>query len=132
MFIFEEVEVVNNLAANTNGDGMLKRLVPLVRKVGWTREQFAYHWREKHAPLLKGIKPGPSFYHQLYVNSELRLPSIPSLDAPIDGFSEYWFADEAHMNAGSATPQGRAVADDNRAYLDRSQRFFFDEVTIPV
>jgi len=108
---------------------MLKRLVPLVRKEGWSHEQFIQHWVNVHAELLKHLPHGPRRYCQLYVNAEIRPPDgIAALDVHIDGFSESWFVDEAEMNADNATPEGEALSADNRVYLSRSKRFFFDEV----
>ncbi len=131
-FLFEEVLVVDRLAEDDPGAGMLKRLVPLVRKQSWTRERFADHWRNVHAPILKSVRPGPSRYAQLYVLDQLSPPEgMDGLSIGIDGFSESWFVDEAQMNAGAATPEGQALAADNEVYLHQSRRFFFDEVEFP-
>jgi hypothetical protein len=32
------------------------------------------------------------------------------------------------MNTDNATPEGEALSADNKVYLSRSKRFFFDEV----
>ena len=117
------------LPEDATGDGMLKRLVPLVRKQGWSHKQFIQHWVNVHAQLLKQLRHGPRRYCQLYVNAEVPAPDgIAALDVHIDGFSESWFADEAEMNADNATPEGEALVADNRVYLSRSKRFFYDEV----
>jgi hypothetical protein len=132
-FLFEEQRLTNVLPDDATGDGMLKRLVPLVRKNGWSHEQFIRHWVDVHAELLKELTPSPRRYYQLYVNAEIPNPDvIPSLDVYIDGFSESWFVDEAEMNAGNDTPEGKALTADNRIYLERSKRFFFDEVEYPI
>jgi hypothetical protein len=90
-FTFDEQRITNALPEDATGDGMLKRLVPLVRKEGWTYEQFIQHWVNVHAGLLKKLRRGPRRYCQLYVNAEIPPPNgIPSLDVHIDGFSEYW------------------------------------------
>ncbi len=129
IFVFDEQRITNALPDDATGDGMLKRLVPLVRKQGWSHEQFIQHWVNVHAELLKKLPRGPRRYCQLYVNEEISPPDgIALLDVHIDGFSESWFVDEAEMNADNATPEGEALVADNRIYLSRSKRFFFDEV----
>jgi hypothetical protein len=128
-FVFDERRITNALPEDATGDGMLKRLVPLVRKQGWSHDQFIQHWVDVHAELLKKLPHGPRRYCQLYVNAEIPPPDgIALLDARIDGFSESWFMDEAEMNADNATPEGEALAADNRVYLSGSKRFFYDEV----
>jgi hypothetical protein len=128
-FVFDEQQITNALPEHATGEGMLKRLVPLVRKQGWNHQQFIEHWVNVHAELLKKLPRGPRRYCQLYVNAEVPPPDgITALDVHIDGFSESWFVDEAEMNADNATPEGEALVEDNRVYLSRSQRFFYDEV----
>jgi hypothetical protein len=128
-FVFDEQRITNVLPEDATGDVMLKRLVPLVRKQEWTHEQFVGHWINVHAELLKQLRHGPRRYCQLYVNAEVPpADGIAVLDVHIDGFSESWFVDEVEMNIDNATPEGEALVADNRVYLSRSKRFFFDEV----
>ncbi len=127
-YAFSEQLITNMLPEDATGDGMVKRLVPLVRTQGWTHEQFIRHWVNVHAELLKKVSPKPRRYCQLYVDAEITPPDgIASLDAHVDGFSELWFVDEEEMNAPNRTPEGEALAADNKIYLSRSKRFFFDE-----
>jgi hypothetical protein len=129
IFVFDEQRITNALPDDATGDGMLKRLVPLVRKQGWSHEQFIQHWVNVHAELLKNLPRGPRRYCQLYVHAEISPPEgIAALDVHLDGFSESWFVDEAEMNADNATPEGEALVADNRIYLSGSKRFFFEEV----
>jgi uncharacterized protein (TIGR02118 family) len=127
--VFDEREIKRaGLPEGDPGHGLLKRLVPLMRRAGWSREDFHHHWRTVHAPLLKAVKPGPLRYCQLAVLSEIRPPDgINTLAVDIDGFSESWFEDERAMNQGRDTPEGIALARDNAVYVERSMRLFFDE-----
>ena len=128
-YVFKRKRITNALPDHATGEGMLKRLVPLVRKQGWSHEQFTRYWVDVHAGLLKKLPQGPRRYCQLYVDAEISPPEgIASLEVHIDGFSESWFIDEAEMNADNETPEGKALAADNRVYLSRSKRFFYDEV----
>jgi hypothetical protein len=132
-YVFDEERLINALPDGATGEGMLKRLVPLVRTRGWSHEQFIEHWVNVHAPLLTKVRPAPQRYCQLYVNAEIPSPSgIVPLDVHIDGFSESWFTDEEEMNAGGSTPEGEALAADNKIYLAQSKRFFFDEIECDV
>jgi hypothetical protein len=132
-YVFDEQQITNVLPNDATGEGMLKRLVPLVRKDGWSYEQFIRHWVNVHAELLKKLPQGPRRYCQLYVNAEIPPPEgIAFLEVHIDGFSESWFVNEAEMNADNATPEGEALVADNRVYLSRSKRFFYEEVEYPV
>lgn len=128
-YLFEEREIKRvGLQDADPGHHLLKRLVPLVRKAGLTREEFFRHWNSVHAPLLKAVKPGPRRYCQLCVQSEVPPPGgIATLAVDIDGFSESWFTDEREMNLGRDTPEGIALARDNAVYVERSRRLFFDE-----
>jgi hypothetical protein len=131
-YAFSERRITNVLPEDATGGGMVKRLVPLVRKEGWSHEQFIQHWINIHAELLKKISPAPRRYCQLYVDAEIAPPDgIAALDVHVDGFSESWFVDEDEMNAANPTPEGKALAADNQIYLSRSKRFFFDEVEYP-
>ena len=71
---FTEQRITNMLPEDATGDGMVKRLVPLVRKEGWSHEQFIQHWVNIHAELLKKISPAPRRYCQLYVDAEIPPP----------------------------------------------------------
>jgi hypothetical protein len=129
-YVFNEVEI-KGLPGNGDrrGHGLLKRLVPLVRKASWTRDRFSRHWREVHGPLLLALEPGPQRYSQLHVTSEIEPPiGVPTLSPAPDGFSVSWFIDEAEMNAGGGSLAAKALAADNHLSLDSTKRFFYDEV----
>jgi uncharacterized protein (TIGR02118 family) len=126
---FEEAEVINNLRPGEPDREMLRRLVALIRKAGFTHEQFIRHWVDIHAPLVKGNIGGARRYHQLYTMSELPLPpGIAHLGVEIDGFSESWFDDVGHLNAD--TPKGQQIRLDNQKYVEMSKVIFFKEVEL--
>jgi hypothetical protein len=107
-YVFDGTRVANVLPERATGQGMLKRLVPLVRTKGWSHEQFIRHWVDVHAELLKKLPHGPRRYDQLYVHAEIPPPArIVALDVHVDGFSESWFADEAEMTGDSNTQETR-------------------------
>jgi hypothetical protein len=129
-YVFNEIEIKSLRGrGNPRGHGLLKRLVPLVRKTGWTHDKFSRHWRDFHGPLLLALEPGPQRYSQMHVTSEIALPGgIHALSPAPDGFSVSWFIDEAEMNAGGGSPAAEALVADNHLSLDSTKRFFYDEV----
>lgn len=68
------------------GRGGVMRVLLIKRADGITRERFARHWREIHAPL--AIRLNPAFDH--YVTNIVLDPA-----SEWDGILQEWFADEA-------------------------------------
>jgi uncharacterized protein (TIGR02118 family) len=125
---FEEATIVDELPPGATGDGSLKRLVVLVRKSGFTHEAFTRHWVDVHAPLAKQVSGGARKYCQLYVTCTLANPvGVPTHGIEIDGFSESWFDDAAHLGHSLEVPGGAALARDNRVYVETSKLVFFSE-----
>ncbi|MGE0799276.1 MAG: EthD domain-containing protein [Lautropia sp.] len=130
---FTEAPVVDALEAGEPTDSMIKRLVVLVRKEGWSHQQFLRHWVEVHRPLARAAAGRHSRYHQLLVLDHLRNPAgLRDHGVRIDGLSESWFRDESALLAGAATPQGQALIADNRLYVQASRKLFFHEFELPV
>lgn len=126
--VFDEATIVDELPPGATGDGMLKRLVVLVRKSGHTHEDFTRHWVGVHAPLAKQVSGGARKYCQLYVTRTLaNPPGLPTHGVSIDGFSESWFDDAAHLGRSLDVPGGAALARDNRVYVETSKLVFFSE-----
>lgn len=87
------------------GRGGVMRILLIKRADGITRDRFARHWREIHAPL--AIRLNPSFDH--YVTNIVLDPA-----SEWDGILQEWFADESvfdHHDQGLAE-QKRAVGED--------------------
>jgi uncharacterized protein (TIGR02118 family) len=126
--VFDEAIIVDELPPGATGDGMLKRLVVLVRKSGFTHEAFTRHWVDVHAPLARQVSGGARKYCQLYVTRTLaNPPGVPTHGVEIDGFSESWFDDAAHLGRSLDVPGGAALARDNRVYVETSKLVFFSE-----
>jgi uncharacterized protein (TIGR02118 family) len=129
--VFEEATIADELPSGATGDGMLKRLVVLIRKAGFSHEQFIRHWVDVHAPLAKRVQGGARKYCQLYVMRELaNRADLPTLGIEIDGFSESWFDDAAHLGRSLDVPGGAELARDNRIYVETSKLIFYKEIEI--
>lgn len=129
--VFDEATIVDDLPPGSTGDHMLKRLVVLIRKSGFSHEQFIRHWVDVHAPLAKQVQGGARKYCQLYVLRHVPDPSgLPDLGVEIDGFSESWFDDAAHLGRSLDVPGGAELARDNRLYVETSKLIFYKEVEI--
>ncbi|MCW5770049.1 MAG: hypothetical protein KIT16_00335 [Rhodospirillaceae bacterium] len=57
-------------------------------------------------------------------------PGLPTHGIEIDGFSESWFDDAAHLGRSLDVPGGAALARDNRVYVETSKLVFFSEVEV--
>jgi len=129
--VFEEATIVDELPAGATGGDMLKRLVVLIRKSGFSHEQFIRHWVDVHAPLAKRVTGGARKYCQLYVMRALaNRADLPTLGVEIDGFSESWFDDAAHLGRSLDVPGGAELARDNRVYVETSKLIFYKEIEI--
>lgn len=122
--------VVRDTGVNVaNHARMLKRLVLVKRKNSWNREQYFKHWIDIHGALARRVPGGPRYYAQHHSLREIANPAgIPSLGLDLDGFSETWYDNDVEMHRAAATPEGRALAQDNLTFNGQSKRFFFDEV----
>lgn len=129
--VFEEATIADELPMDATGNGMVKRLVVLIRKAGFTHAQFIRHWVDVHAPLALEVVGGARRYCQLYVMRALPDPGrTPDLGVEIDGFSESWFDDAAHLARSLDIPGGAELARDNRVYVETSKLIFFKEIEI--
>ncbi|QHE83900.1 hypothetical protein [Hydrogenophaga sp. BPS33] len=70
----------------------------------------------------------PGRYHQLHVLEQLPNPlGLPDHGIALDGISETWFPNEATLLSSAQSLAGAALAADNRTYVERSRKLFFDE-----
>jgi hypothetical protein len=86
------------------------RLLLSRRNPGLTRREFAWHWRNVHAPLALGLAPS---YDDYSTNI------VPDAHEDWDGILQEWFADEETFDAHEEGLKGRkfAVADDYALFL---------------
>lgn len=97
---------------------MVKRFVVLRRKPGMSVEEFRSYWRDVHGPLIGKI-PGVKKYIQYHVRSE----ASDDAEAPIDGIAELWFESVAAQKLAYATPEYRAVEEDEPNLFEMNAHF---------
>jgi uncharacterized protein (TIGR02118 family) len=95
------------------------------RKEGLSREQFAAHWFERHAGLVRAL-PGLRSYTQCLVSG-----SIGLLDAEADGISILDFDSEADYRAADASEEMRVAHDDAASLVSRVETYFTDPHEVP-
>ena len=109
---------------------MIKTLALLVRKDGLSHADFVKHWAEIHGPLAYAC-PGVARYTQTEVkSSSFRTDGVAGLDVAIDGVAELWFADQAALDAFSASPATRALREDGTLFIGRQISFLTEETVI--
>jgi uncharacterized protein (TIGR02118 family) len=109
--------------------GMLKVHILSRRKAGMTREQYAEHWHNVHAPLFAS-QPDVKRYVRRYVQCWITgdKPAGPNL-GDTDGLVELWFDDIAAFNAFGNSPSYRNVIQpDEERFTDPAKcEYFFSE-----
>jgi len=106
---------------------MIKTIAFIKRKPALTREEFARHYEEVHAPLAARTFPTIKKYVRNHI--------IQALDGPdpdFDCISEFWFEDQAGIESlyeiwGSDA--GKAVREDEESFIDsaNTRAFVVDE-----
>lgn len=98
---------------------MVKAIYFLKRKPGMDLDEFFTYWRTKHADAVRKV-PELRRYIQCHT-----IRSGYSKGEPVwDGAAELWYDDTATMRRIATTPESRAAAADDDAFLDMS-RFEF-------
>ena len=105
---------------------MLKAIILLKRRPGFTHEEFMKHWTEKHGPLVLKLIPGLRKYVQNH------LISLTGIEYDADGIAELWFDDiDAFQNfvKWRETDEAKEMIEDERNYVDNtsSVRFIVEE-----
>ncbi|HWI22480.1 MAG TPA: EthD family reductase [Baekduia sp.] len=84
------------------------------RVEGMSREEYARHYREIHAPLARRL-PGLVEYRQMLLRDEADGPVV---SAGYDSLSVYVFADDAAAAAAWASPEGIELNEDTPTFMD--------------
>jgi len=95
------------------------------RKEGLSREQFAAHWLDRHAPLVRAL-PGLRSYTQCLVVGSAGLRSDEA-----DGISILDFDSEADYCAADGSPQMQAAHDDAATLVSRVESYFTEPHAVP-
>lgn len=84
------------------------------RKPGLTREQFADHYRDVHAPLARKL-PGLVEYRQTLLRDDYQWHGQP---CDYDAISVYVFTSDEAAQAAWTSPEGLAVDEDTGLFMD--------------
>jgi uncharacterized protein (TIGR02118 family) len=90
-----------------------------------TREQFAAHWLDRHAPLVRAL-PGLRGYTQCLVTGSANLGA-----AEADGISILDFDSEADYRAADGSPQMQAAHDDAATLVSHVETYFTEPHVVP-
>jgi len=104
---------------------MVKGIALLKRKPGLTPEEFRKHYEESHAPLALKVVPTIKRYVRNYITT---VAFTAGGEEPLfDCITEQWFDDMEGLQAMMAiggTDAGRAIAEDERKFLDRKKTVY--------
>ena len=97
---------------------MIKRISLMTKQPQASREEFARHWIDVHAPLAAAL-PGLRRYVQHHIVREQPRNDRPTLETQVDGIAEMWFDDEAAMARANASPEQAALSADSALFTGR-------------
>jgi len=105
---------------------MIKVILLLKKKEGFSDEEFIRYWKEEHGPLALKLLPGARRYVQ---NHPVKMPGV---EYEADGIAEIWFDDlDAFQRfmKWRETDEAKPLIEDEKRYLDRSKvrRFIVEE-----
>ena len=102
---------------------MIKTVAFIKRKSTITREEFARHYEEVHAPLAITIFPTIKKYVRNHI-----LKAVNGKNPDFDCISEFWFDDEAGIQAVFetwASDAGKPIRDDEETFMDKDKNVSF-------
>jgi len=102
---------------------MIKTIAFIKRKSTITREEFARHYEEVHAPLATKIFPTIKKYARNHI-----VRALDGEEPDFDCISEFWFDDEEGIKAVFETwssDAGKPIRDDEETFLDRTKTVSF-------
>jgi uncharacterized protein (TIGR02118 family) len=100
---------------------VIKFFFVLRRRPDLTPEQFHEYWKTTHGPMVAQL-PGLVRYVQHHVVSVPR-PEYAEDDPPIDGIVETWWESQEALARVQATPELRAVMEDEVQFMGHSNRY---------
>jgi uncharacterized protein (TIGR02118 family) len=104
---------------------MFRVIYAIHRKEGLTHEQFAEHWLERHASLVRAL-PGVRSYTQCLVTG-----SSGWLGPPADGVSILDFDSEADYHAADTSAEMQAAHDDAATLVSRVETYLTEPHEVP-
>jgi uncharacterized protein (TIGR02118 family) len=105
---------------------MIKTITILVKRDGWTKEEFTKHWQEVHGPLALAVKGFRRYVQSECVDQIIR-KDIVELDFPVDGIAEVWYDSQEAMMAARRSPEGQALLADGAKFIGRSRTIVVSE-----
>ena len=97
---------------------MIKFVGVVWRKPDLSREDFLHHWQTNHAEVVKKL-PGLRKYVQG--------PAVTRAgrEPVIDGIAELWFDDVEALREAWRSPEGQAVREDEKRFIDLERSYAF-------
>jgi uncharacterized protein (TIGR02118 family) len=120
-------QVVAEWAQTAGGEAVVKAIALISRKSGISREEFAKHYEEVHAPLALKHLPMIKRYLRNHV------VDMPGEEGPdFDCVTEFWFdsmEDAVKVTEFLQSDAGQVIRDDEDKFLDRDKgvAFLVDE-----
>lgn len=102
---------------------MIKTIAFIKRKPTITRQEFAKHYEEVHAPLASKVFPTIKKYTRNHI-----IRRLDGEEPDFDCISEFWFDDEAGVKAVFETwgsDAGKPIRDDEETFMDRDMTISF-------
>ena len=106
---------------------MVKRMSPLTRKEGMTKQEFLKLWND-HLPMSHDV-PGLRRYVLCHIVGEpVRTDVALRWEVgQVDGIAEIWFDDQAATDRAFASPEGRRWLAHGASFIGRQQTFVVEE-----
>ena len=100
---------------------MVKNYTVLRKRPEMTKEQFYDQWQHTLAPLFAKV-PGLTKY-TLYFTHTQPSPAFPTVDDPIDGIAETWWASPEAVQAALKTPEFQAAMNEEKRLFGGNDHF---------
>jgi uncharacterized protein (TIGR02118 family) len=96
---------------------VIKVVLFVRRKVGWSAEDFRRRYEEGHAPLARSVLPMLRRYTRSYVRE-----ASSGFQPDFDVITEFWFDSRGDWEAAmafAASEEGQVLARDEEVFMDR-------------